>query len=287
MTQPTLRPRLVSAEILKIRTTRAWWLFVGGFAVFTVLAALAGWAGHHTELYPPSGLTNEADALAQAAADRTRAGADALAAGMMTEGQAWLLLVTMLLGAHLITSEYAARTLTSTFLVTPRRELVTWAKLVTAAALAVAFWAFATVVDAVVTPLFLATEHLPGTLGSPEVVRAVGMGLLAFVLWALFGLGLGAVVRNQVIAAVAAIAVFAGGFAVVEAIVHLLYYAFRDSWLLGLAVLAPVEASNVMIASGRAFQGAPPWWAGALIMAGYGLVLTGIGVVQTRRRDVT
>ena len=280
--------RLVRAEVMKIRTTRAWWLFVGGFAALTALAALFGWASHHAELYPPSDLTNEADALAQAAADRTPAGAAALAASMMTSGQALLVLVTLLLGVHVVTSEYAARTMTSTFLVTPRRELVIGAKLATAAAFGVGLWAIATVVDGVVTPVFLAAQHLPGAaLGSSEVMRAVVMGLLAYVLWALFGLGLGAVLRNPVVAAVAAIAIYAGGFVVAELVAHLLNYAFHASWLLGLAVLAPAEASNVMIASGRAFQGAPPWWAGALVLVAYGVVLAGLGVAVIRRQDVS
>jgi len=279
--------RLVRAEVMKIRTTRAWWLFVGGFAVCTALAALLGWTGHHTELYPPSGLTNEADALAQAARDRTQAGADALAASMMTVGQGLLVLVALLLGVQVATSEYDARTMTSTFLVTPRRELVIGAKLVTTAAFGAAFWAVTTVVNGMMTRVFLAAGHLPGSLGSSDVVRAVAMALLAYVLWALFGLGLGAVLRNQAVAAVAAIAIYAGGLAAVELVVHLLYDTFHTSWLLGLAVLAPAEAANVMIATGQAFQGAPPWWAGAVVMAGYGLALTAAGVIQIRRRDVT
>ena len=209
--------RLVRAEVMKIRTTRAWWLFACGFAALTALAALGSWASHHVQLYPPSDLTNEADALAQAAADRTPAGAAAVAASMMTSGQGLLVLVTLLLGVHVVTSEYAARTVTSTLLVTPRRELVIGAKLVTAAAFGTGFWAIATVADGVVTPVFLAVQHLPGSaLGSSDVLRAVVMGLLAYVLWALFGVGLGAVLRNQVVAAVAAIAIYAGGFAVVE-----------------------------------------------------------------------
>lgn len=280
--------RLVRAEVMKIRTTRAWWLFAGGFAALTALAALGSWASHHVQLYPPSDLTNEADALAQAAADRTPAGAAAVAASMMTSGQGLLVLVTLLLGVHVVTSEYAARTVTSTLLVTPRRELVIGAKLVTAAAFGTGFWAIATVADGVVTPVFLAVQHLPGSaLGSSDVLRAVVMGLLAYVLWALFGVGLGAVLRNQVVAAVAAIAIYAGGFAVVELAVHLLNSAYHGSWLLGLAVLAPAQASNVMIASGRAFQGAPPWWVGALVLAGYAVVLAGFGVAVIRRQDVS
>jgi hypothetical protein len=84
------------------------------------------------------------------------------------------------------------------------------------------------------------------------------MGLLAYVLWALFGLGLGAVLRSQVVAAVAAIAVYAGGAVAVELITHLLYGAFHASWLLSLTVLAPAQASNVMITAGTAFQDARP-----------------------------
>jgi ABC-2 type transport system permease protein len=278
----------VRAEVMKVRTTGAWWLFTGGFAALTALAALFGWASYHAELSPPPDLTNGADALARAAADRTPAGVVVMAASMMTSGQALLVLVTMLLGVHVATSEYAARTITSTFLVTPRRELVIGAKVVTAAAFGAGCWAIATVVDGVVTPAFLATHRLPGAaLGSSDVVRAVVMGLLAYVLWALFGLGLGAVLRNQAVATVAAIASYAGGFAAVQLIMHLLDYAFHASWLLGLAVLAPAEASSVMITSGRAFQGAPPWWAGALVMVGYGVSLAGYGAAVIRRQDVS
>ena len=177
--------------------------------------------------------------------------------------------------------------MTSTFLVTPRRGLVMGAKLVTAVAFGAGCWAITTVVEAVVTPAFLAVHQLPGqAFGSSVVVRAIVMGLLAFVLWALFGLGLGAVLRNQAVATAAAIGIYAGGFAVVVLVVHLLESAFHAPWVLGLAVLAPAQASNVMIAPGRAFPGAPPWWAGALVLAGYGVSLAGFGAAVIRRRDV-
>ena len=37
--------RLVRAEIMKIRTTNTWWLFLIGFTVFTALASLFHAAG--------------------------------------------------------------------------------------------------------------------------------------------------------------------------------------------------------------------------------------------------
>jgi hypothetical protein len=276
---------------MKVRTTRAWWLFLGGFAAVGALAVLGNWASNHSVLYPPLSdypESGRAAVLAQAASARTASGAAAMAASMMTSGQFLLVLITAMLGVHVVTSEFAARTMTPTFLVTPRRGLVIAAKLVTAAAFGVGFWAITTVTDGVVTPFFLAAQRLPvSAIYSPAVARAVVMGLLAYVLWALLGLGLGALLRSQVIAVVAAIGIYAGGFVVVELFVHLLYSAFHASWLLGAAVLAPAQASNVMITAGKAFPHAPPWWAGGLVLAGYSVVLATAGAAVIRRADVS
>ena len=288
---PVLRVRLVAAEVLKVRTTLVWWLFIGGFAAVSVLGAAFNWLSNNSVLHPslsdyPAGPSRDA-VLAQAASARTASGAAALATSMMTSGQFLLVLITVMLGVHVATSEYNARTMTSTFLVEPRRSRVVLAKVIVSGLFGVAFWAIATVIDGVTTPFFLATEHLPASaLSSSVVMRAVLMGLLAYVLWALFGLGLGAVLRNQIVAVVAAIGIYAGGIAVVDLIVHLLYWAFHASWLLGLLVLAPAEASNVMITAGRAFQDAPPWWAGGLVLAGYGVALAAFGAASVRRSDV-
>jgi len=283
--------RLVAAEILKIRTTRAWWLFIGGFTAASVLAAVFNSGSNDNLLHPtlsdyPAGASRDA-ALAQAALARTAAGAVSRATSIMTSGQFLLVAITLMVGVHIATTEYGSGTMTSTFLVEPRRPRVVVAKVIVSALFGVAFWAIATALDAVATPLFLAAEHLPASaFGSPVVVRATAMGLLAFVLWALFGLGIGAVLRNQVVAVVVAIAIYAGGFLAVELIIHLLYDAFGASWLLSLAVLAPVQASNVMITAGKAFPDAPPWWVGGLVLAGYGVALAAVGATSISRSDV-
>jgi ABC-2 type transport system permease protein len=283
--------RLVAAEVLKIRTTRAWWLFLGGFTLASALAVVFSWASGNSTLHPtlsdyPAGTDRNA-VIAQAAQARTATGAVSLAASMMTSGQFLLVLITLMLGVYVATSEYKARTMTSTFLVEPRRSRVVLAKVAVSGLSGMAFWAVATAADGLATPFFLSAEHLPAAaFSSADVVRVVLMGLLAFVLWALFGLGLGAVLRNQVAAVVAAIAIYAGGFVVVELVIHLLYYAFHARWLLSLAVLAPAQASNVMITAGKAFQDAPPWWAGGLVLAGYGVALAAAGAASVSRSDV-
>jgi ABC-2 type transport system permease protein len=287
VTQLIVQRRLVSAELMKIRTTRAWWIFLAVFTLFSAVALLNNSISHHYQLYPQQDLADRAQALAQAAQARTPAGAAATAASLMTSGQFLTVLVAMLLGIHVVTSEIAQRTATATFLVTPRRERVIAAKLAAAAASGALFWLIATVLDGVVTPIFMATQHISASLTGQDVVRAALLGLLAFVLWAAFGLGLGAVLRSQVGSVIAGVAIYAGGFAVVELICHALYDLYHQSWLLGAPVVAPAVASQVMLTPAPAFPHAPPQWAGAVIMAGYALALAIAGIVQTRRDDVS
>ena len=287
MTQPMIQPRLVSAEIMKIRTTRAWWIFTGIFTLFSAVALLNNFLSHHYQLYPQQDLADRAQALAQAAEARTPAGAVAIAASMMTSGQFLTILVAMLLGAHVMTSEFAQRTATATFLVTPRRDRVVVAKLAAAVTFGALFWLIATVLDGAVTPVFMASQHISTSLTGPGVVRAVLLGLLAFELWAVFGLGLGAVLRSEVASVVTGIAIYAGGFAVVELLFHGLYDLHHQAWLLGAPVIAPAVASWVMLTPAPAFPHAPPQWVGAVIMAGYALALATAGIVQTRRHDIS
>ncbi len=159
------------------------------------------------------------------------------------------------------------------------------AKVAAAACCGALFWLVGTVLAAVATPLFLYTQHVSTSLAGWVVTRSVLLNLLAFVTWAVFGLGLGAVLRSQMGAVVAAIVVYAGSFGA-ELVFTLLYNLFHQSWLLGAPVIAPAVASEVMITSGQAFPYAPPGWVGGVIMIGYTLALVAGGIALTKRRDV-
>ena len=287
MNQPAAWSRLVSAEIMKLRTTTAWWLFIGGFTVVTALAVGLNCVGKHYALFPQADAFDRAQKLTEAAADRTPAGAAAMAASLMTSGQTLTVLFALLLGSYVVTSEYVNRTVTTTFLTVPHRGRIIAAKLAAATSFGALFWLIATVVNAVVTPVFLSSQHLSVPLTAAVVTRSVALSLPAFALWAAFGLGLGAVIRSQAVAIVVGLVCFVGGFAAVAAVSQLVYDAVHQDWLFSARVIAPAVASQVMITSGRAFPHAPPQWVGAVIMAGYGLALTAAGIIQTRRRDVT
>jgi ABC-2 type transport system permease protein len=281
----TTMARLVRAEFMKLRTTSAGWLFLTGFIVFTALALTINGFGSHYELYPQPGSVSRAQALAQAAQAHSPAGVAAIAAGMMTSGQRVGFLFALVLGVVIVTSEFANQTAAVTFVTVPRRTTVVTAKVVAAACCGALFWLVGTILAAVATPLFLYSQHVSTSLAGWAVTRSVLLNLLAFLAWGVFGLGLGAVLRNQMASVIAAIAVYAGSFGA-ELVFTLLYNLFHQDWLLGMPVIAPAVASEVMITSGQAFPYAPPGWVGGVIMIGYTVALVAGGIAQTKRRDV-
>jgi len=282
--------RQARAEIMKIRTTNTWWLFLTGVVVSTALALWVNGVSQHYVLYPPlstMGAADRAQAIAQAAQARTPAGVAAIAASMMTSGQFFGVLFAMLTGVLAVTNETAHQTATATFLACPRRTRVILAKLAAAVLFGALFWLASTVIGVVVTPLYLHAQHVSASLTSWIVVRSVLLNLLAFVIWAIFGLGLGTLITSQIVAVITGLASYLAAYAVVEIIFHLIYQVYRHGWILGAPVIAPAVATRVMITPGRAFPHAPPQWAGLAVMAGYAVAFGAIGIALTRRRDVT
>ena len=279
----------VRAEIMKISTTKLWWLFLIGLVLVTGWALLRNGAAHHYELYPPLDqfpAGERASAAAQAAHARTAAGRTAIAADMMTSGQFFGVLLAMLLGVLTVTNEYAHQTATATFLANPHRGAVVVAKFAAAAAVGVLFWVASTALDLLVTPIYLRGQHVTVALTDWVPLRSVLLNLLAYLIWSVLGVGLGTLFRGQAGAVVVGLALYLGGAAVVAAAVNLIYLAYHHTWVLAAAVIAPAVASLVMITPGRAFDHAPPQWAGLLVMMGFVLSLGAVGVLRIRRRDV-
>ncbi len=279
----------VQAEIMKIRTTKLWWLLLIGVVVVTAWALLRNGASHHYEMYPPLDqfpADERAQAAAQAVQAKTHAGQAAIAADMMTSGQFFGVLLAMLLGVLTVTNEYAHQTATATFLINPHRGAVIAAKFAAAVAVGALFWAVSTAINLIVTPIYDSSQHISVSVVDWIPVRSTLLNLLAFIMWAILGVGLGSLFRSQVTAVVVAVAVYLGGAAAVLAAFNLIYLAYHHTWVLAAPVIAPAIASLVMITPGRAFDHAPPQWVGLLVMIGYAALLGTVGVVRTRRRDI-
>jgi ABC-2 type transport system permease protein len=120
----------------------------------------------------------------------------------------WVLLVLMLvLGALIITTEFRHGTASSTFLASPKRYPVLAAKLGVGLLVgALAGLAFTAVNGGLALPLLSSREgHLPP---SSDIVSIYAGVVVSMALICGFGFGVGAIVRNQVGAIIAAIAFF-------------------------------------------------------------------------------
>lgn len=275
--------RLLRSELLKVRTTNTWWVFA--------LIALGLWAVTlffnyiQTQfLLDPSVAQGD---LSSEEAEQIAAAADVanLAANLYTNGQFFGVLIVMLLGVVVVTSEFFHQTATTTFLTTPHRTAVILAKLVAAAVLGVLFWLITTGANLVVGPLILGSLDVGSQLDDGAVWRAIGLNGLAYLLWAIFGIGFGVLIRSQIGATVTAILLYLAGFIGAAIFFSTLANRFGD-WIDNLQVLVPSLASQVMVAATE-LPGSPPQWLGAVVMIGYAVVTGAVGTLIIRRRDIS
>ncbi len=173
--------RLVRAEALKLSTIRTTWLMLGvGLLVEGLFAGLYVGLASLTEIGPIVEVET---------------------------GTGLLMLMVLVLGVLTITTEFRHGTAGTTFLAAPRRYPVMLAKLAAVLAAGVlAGLAFVVVNAGLALPLFSSRE---GSLPPADEIASVYAGVVAsFALLCAFGLGVGAIVRNQVGAIIAALAFF-------------------------------------------------------------------------------
>ena len=291
--------RLVRAEIFKLRTTSMWWLFAAATVLSTAVMLVVDCVSAHSLLKPfdqyvllerhgHNGGPIPAEFLARMKGE-WELGHNVVtqAATIYTAGQLIGVLLACLLGIVLITSEYHHQTATTTFLLTPRRSRVVAGKLGTAILMAGLFWLVSTVLSVVAGAIFLHGEGYGTQLGHWDVIRAILLNLAAYAIWAVFGVGFGALVRSQLGATVAATVLYLIGATAASSVFDLLYtYAIKKDWILTAQVVVPAVASNVMISPTKTFDQSPPQWVGAAILIGYGIVAGAVGTAILRRRDV-
>lgn len=275
--------RLVNAEFRKLLTTNTWWLFaLGALVTWAATFALNAVFAHFTLTEPaPTDVSPEDAATFAAASDQVYQ-----AANLYTSGQFCGLLFVVLLGILMVTNEYHHQTATSTFLTTPHRTAVIGAKLGVAAFIGVLFWLFTTALNVPATMIFMQSENLPALLGESAVQRAILLNLLAYVLWGIFGVGIGVLMRSQIAATVTAVLAYVLGTALVGVLFTLLATWLKQDWIEDIQYALPSIASGVMVA-GREIPGQPDYWVGAVILVAWAVATGTIGTLITRKRDIS
>jgi ABC-2 type transport system permease protein len=173
-----------------------------------------------------------------------------------------------------MTQEYRHRTATPTFLAAPRRWKVVVAKLVAYALVAVPFALVLLAVNVLVVALYAGARGGAPSLTADNVEVLATSGL-ALVIYALIGVGLGALLRNQVGAIVGALVYL---FVVEQVIRSIPATSGAYKWMPG----GGLEAMTATF-EGPDLLGA---WAGGLLLVGYGLLAALLGTLLAVRRDV-
>jgi ABC-2 type transport system permease protein len=285
--------RLVRSEIRKITTTNAWWLFGIASLVFTGLALAINMAvaaediaraRDATAVFQPGRGMSEAEFTQMHDLQSQAVNA---AGNIFTSGQFFGLLLVMLLGALVITNEFQYQTATATFLTTPQRTRVVFGKLFAVLGLGVVFWLVSRAVSFAAGLLFFHNIGLTNSLTEWPVQRAIIFNLVAYLLWALLGFGLGTLIRSQIGAVITAMVIYLGGFVGGIGVFNLIRaYLIHGDWVLTSAVVMPPIASQVMVSPEKMYPQAAPWWVGLLVLIGWSLIAGAIGVGINRRRDI-
>jgi ABC-2 type transport system permease protein len=274
--------KLISAELSKIFTTSMWWIFSIILVPLWAMSILANWGTANVTSSIPADANVDPDS---AALLEVTGQAINVATTLYTSGQFFGVLLVLLLSAILVTNEFFHLTATTTFLVTPHRERVILAKLAVAMLLGLGFWLITTVLNLAVAPFFLRQLELPVQLGEAGVWRAIGLNALVFVLWSVFGVGVGVLIRSQIATTLVLSIGYLIGPLGAQAVFFLLSQNVSDVFE-KLQVLEPTTASNLLIA-GTELPGNPPRWSGAVVLIGYALITGLIGTLIMRRRDVS
>jgi ABC-2 type transport system permease protein len=259
-------------EWLKVRTTRLWWI---------LLLVMVGYVGFTAAFisFAFGALPEEAAIPGVSLDDR-----DTVLA-IYTLGLPLGYVFPVVLGVLAITTEYRYQTLTPTFLGEPRRGLVLNAKLLVSFVLGLAAGVLALGTSLMAAAPIVALTGHAAMLDDPLIWRSLAQACLGMALWAAIGVGLGALLRNQ-IAAVVVIIAFSQ---LVEPIVRIglnAWSATRD-----IAQFLPGAAADAMAGASLYNVGSAPqllqWWQGGLVLAAYAALFCLLGGRFTLSRDVT
>jgi ABC-type transport system involved in multi-copper enzyme maturation permease subunit len=281
---------LVRSEILKIRTTNVWWAMIIGLVVMTGLALAINIAQANDALrqqQPPDVRDMDPQFAQEMLREYAlRSNLDYVAANIYTSGQYVGLLLAMIIGILVVTNEFWHQTATPTFLVTPKRGRVIAAKLGGALTWGAIYGLTATAISIAAGGVFFAIKGVENRLTDPDVIKAILLNLLAYGIWAVFGLGLGTLLKNQIASIVTALGLYLVAENMLAGLLGYLAFEFEQSWIEKVIHYLPSGASRVMTTAVD-IPDAPQWWAGALALLAYGLVAAGIGTLITKSRDIS
>jgi ABC-2 type transport system permease protein len=175
-----------------------------------------------------------------------------------------------LAGALAITAEIRFGTIRPTFLVTPRRGTVIAAKLAVGGLAGVVFGLLAEGLMAAAAAIAFSLRGIPNELTGGDYARILAGGAAAGALWAILGVGVGALVRNQVGTLVGILA----WMFLVESV--------SEGFVPGAAKFMPAGAGLSLAGNNHKLSVA----VAAVLLCAYAAAVSAAGWIGTLRRDV-
>ncbi len=249
--------RLIRAEFLKLRTTQVWfWLLLGTIAISALLVV--------AQIAPSDGVQNASDVP------------DLFA----SSSSAYI--IVFVLGVLGVTTEFRYQTITPTFLQTPSRWAIITAKFLTYAILGVLYALVAVATQLLIAIPWLSSKNVNVDLGDSDVLHSI-VGVFGVVaLFGIVGLGVGALMRNQVVAVVVGIV-----FLLIVQNILLAIPGVREAW-----PFTPNGASQAILhttGSTEVTDGVhlTSTGVGVLVLVLWSLVPAVLGAAFSMNRDIT
>lgn len=241
--------RLLGNEVLKLRTIRSPWLLLAVGQVL-VVAGISGVVVSGNDL---SVREVQVGAIGHV--------------GLIS-------MLTLVLGIIAVAGEHRNKTITDTYLGSPRRGQVVAAKLVVYSATGTGFGLLNLLTALVATQVWCSAKGVAFDLGNGELWRTAAGGVLWSAAFAAIGVGVGALIRNLTGAVAAALA----WLALVEGLLAQLI-GDLGRWL-------PYASGTALNHLPSTSEGLPQWGA-ALVLVAYAAVFAIVAISTTVRRDVT
>jgi ABC-2 type transport system permease protein len=249
--------RLVQAEFLKLRTTQVWfWLLLAAVAVSALFV------------------------IGPIASDDVRNGPDV--ADMFATSGNTAYIVIFVLGVLGVTTEFRYQTITPTVLLTPSRWAIVTAKMITYAVLGVIYAAICLLVQLAIAVPWLNARNVDYSLGDDGVPHALVAVFAVLALFGIVGLGVGALLKNQIVAVTVGVI-----FLVALQNIFLAIPGLRKAWpytpggatnaiLYTHGDTSPVDGVHILSTTG-----------GVVVLLLWAFVPAVIGAAFTMNRDIT